>query len=113
MGKSDKYFVEKYLGVPVDQNANGQYVIREGANPSYWRIGKHTKGKFTAPGQIFLTEKNIPIAIVQAEPLAFKDRHEVVALQRFTGESVSPAGKQWVLLTLSKRYGLGILAEWR
>lgn len=88
MGKSVKYDVEKYLGVPVEQDVNGHYVIKTGIEPSYWRIGKHTKGRFTQPGQIFLTEKNLPIAILQAEPLAFKDRHEIVPLQRFTNEMV-------------------------
>lgn len=89
MGKSSKYPVEKYLGVPVIQDANGNYVVKAGVAPSYWRIGKHTKGKFTHVGQIFLTEQNLPIAVMQAEPLAFKNRHAIVPLQRFMNASVS------------------------
>lgn len=93
MSKSDKYPVEKYLGIPVVQNSNGHYELKAGIAPSYWRIGKHTKGKFIRPGQIFLTEKNIPIAIIAAEALAFKDRHDFVALQRFTNEFLTEMPK--------------------
>lgn len=89
MAKSSKYAVEKYLGIPVTQDANGQYVVKTGVEPSYWRIGKHTKGKFSHVGQIFLTEQNLPIAVIKAEALAFKDRHDVVPLQRFTNASVT------------------------
>lgn len=88
MAKSAKYPVEKYLGTPVIQDKNGKYVKKDGVKASYWRIGKHTKGKFKQVGQIFLTENNLPIAIEKAEPLAFKDRHDYVALQRFTNEFV-------------------------
>lgn len=42
-----KYPVEEYIGVPVEQDDSGQYVIRDEASFQLhsWRTGRHTKGK--------------------------------------------------------------------
>lgn len=36
-----------------------------------------------------MTENNLLVAIIHAEPMAFKDRHSEVPLQRFTTEFIS------------------------
>ncbi|MGV0168044.1 DUF7671 family protein [Furfurilactobacillus sp. WILCCON 0119] len=83
-----KYEVHRYLGVPVTTNATGQYVPSGDAQPHNWRTGKHTRGKFTGLGQLFLTENNLMVAVVAVYPVAFKDRHEWTPLQRFTSEAI-------------------------
>ncbi|GEK29680.1 DUF7671 family protein [Furfurilactobacillus siliginis] len=84
-----KYDVQRFVGVPVHANASGQYEASGDGKPHVWRIGKHTKGKFTGAGQIFLTENNLMVAVLAAYPVAFKDRHEWTPMQRFTSERIS------------------------
>ena len=38
-----------------------------------------------------LTENNLPVVILKAEPMAFKDRHTETPLQRFLTVAVTPA----------------------
>lgn len=86
-----KYPVEEYIGVPVEQDDSGQYVIRDDADFQLhsWRTGRHTKGKFKRLGQVFLTENHLTIAVIAIKPVAYKDRHAITPMQRFTSEFVS------------------------
>ncbi|MCC4348759.1 hypothetical protein LMB39_09120 [Limosilactobacillus reuteri] len=87
MSKKDKYDVQKFTGIPVETDASGKYQLKFDQNGEAklhtWRIGKHTKGKFKHPGQLMLTENNLTVVILKAEPMAFKDRHSETPLQRF------------------------------
>ncbi|MBT9672136.1 hypothetical protein GPK34_08845 [Secundilactobacillus kimchicus] len=85
-----KYDVTQYIGVPVEQDATGRYVIKnaEEIQLHSWRTGKHTKGRYTKLGQVFLTENNLTVAVVATAPVAFKDRHDFTPLQRFTSEFI-------------------------
>ncbi|MBW1605189.1 hypothetical protein [Lactobacillus sp. Sy-1] len=88
-----KYKVNRYVGVPVETDNSGNYQIKRDADGSFklhdWRTGKHTNGKFRQIGQIFLTENNLKVAVIDYEPVAFNHRHEYTPLQRFTSEVVS------------------------
>ncbi|HIW70531.1 MAG TPA: hypothetical protein H9876_04025 [Candidatus Limosilactobacillus merdipullorum] len=87
MSKKDKYETHRYVGIPVGNDGNGGYQLK--VDPAgqvkvhTWRTGKHTKGKFRQPGQLMLTENNMMVVILEELPLAFKNRHQVVPLQRF------------------------------
>lgn len=87
MSKKDKYDVQKFTGIPVETDASGKYQLKFDQNDEAklhtWRTGKHTKGKFNHPGQLMLTENNLTVVILKAEPMAFKDRHSETPLQRF------------------------------
>ncbi|MBB1079335.1 hypothetical protein H5S09_05455 [Limosilactobacillus sp. STM2_1] len=87
MGKKDKYEVQKFTGIPVEPDASGKYQLKtdqQGKTKLHtWRTGKHTKGKYKVPGQLMLTENNLTVVILSAEPMAFKDRHSETPLQRF------------------------------
>lgn len=88
-----KYAVSQYIGVPLETDDSGNYQIKRDENGAFklhsWRTGKHTKGKFKCLGQVFITENNLMVAIVQDYPVAFKDRHDYTPLQRFTNEFVA------------------------
>lgn len=94
MSKKNQYEVKKFYGLPVENNRSGGYQLRKGANDSIkihtWRIGKHTKGQYRQPGQLLLTENNMLVMIVAAEPLPFKDRHSEVPCQRLLTAQASP-----------------------
>lgn len=85
-----KYKVTRYVGVPVDTDKSGNYIIKKDPHGDFklhnWRTGKHTKGKFKQIGQLFLTENNMLVAVVQTYSVKFKDRHDFTPLQRFTSE---------------------------
>jgi hypothetical protein len=87
LGKKNQYLVTRYTGVPVENDGNGGYQLKLDASGQaklhVWRTGKHTRGKYTGIGQLMLTENNLMVMIVAAEPMAFKDRHQEVPLQRF------------------------------
>lgn len=95
MSKKDKYEVQKFTGIPVETDASGKYQLKVDdhgdAKLHTWRTGKHTKGKYQQPGQLMLTENNLTVVILAAEPMAFKDRHSETPLQRFLTVSVEPA----------------------
>lgn len=86
MSKKNQYEVKKFYGLPVENDNSGGYKLREGSDGTIkihiWRIGKHTKGKYRHPGQLLLTENNMLVMIVAAEPMAFKNRHSEVPCQR-------------------------------
>ncbi|MQM83510.1 hypothetical protein FIU74_11460 [Lactobacillus buchneri] len=88
-----KYEVNQFIGVPLETDDSGQYRIKRDESGDFklhsWRTGKHTKGKFKQVGQIFITENNLMVGIIQAIPVAFKDRNQYTPLQRFTSEYVS------------------------
>ncbi|GAW98992.1 DUF7671 family protein [Secundilactobacillus mixtipabuli] len=86
-----KYPVQEYIGVPVEQDDSGQYIIRDKQNFQLhsWRTGRHTKGKLKKIGQVFLTENHLTVAVVATQPVAYKDRHSITPMQRFTSEYVS------------------------
>ena len=89
----NKYEVHRYIGLPVVSDNSGNYLFKLDehgqARPHLWRTGKHTKGKFSRIGQLLLTENNLLVAIIEVEPIAFKDRHSEVPLQRFITEFIS------------------------
>lgn len=93
MSKKGKYKVLKLTGIPVEMDANGQYQLKTDASGRAklhtWRIGKHTKGQYQKTGQLMLTENNLPVVILAAEPMAFKNRHTETPLQRFLTVSVN------------------------
>ncbi|KRM69900.1 hypothetical protein FD06_GL000066 [Apilactobacillus ozensis DSM 23829 = JCM 17196] len=88
----EKYEVHRYVGVPVETNSSGQYIIKKDDNGNYkfhnWRTGKHTKGNFKKLGQVFLTENNMMVAVIAVYDVKFNHRHEYTPLQRFTSEYV-------------------------
>ncbi|ATU70869.1 hypothetical protein CT113_11255 [Levilactobacillus brevis] len=88
-----KYEVNQYIGVPVQANASGVYEIKREPDGDFklhsWRTGRHSKGKFTGVGQIFLTENQLKVAVVAASPVAYKERHNFTPMQRLTSERVS------------------------
>ena len=86
MAKKNQYPVTRYTGVPVENDGNGGYQLKL----HVWRTGKHTRGKYTGIGQLMLTENNLLVMIVAAEPMAFKDRHQEVPLQRFLTTTATP-----------------------
>lgn len=94
MSKKNQYVVKKFYGFPVENDGSGGYQLRSGADGTIkvhtWRIGKHTKGQYRHPGQLLLTENNMMVMIVGAEPMAFKDRHSEVPCQRLLTTEVSP-----------------------
>ncbi len=65
-----KYPVSEYVGVPVEQDQSGQYVIKDQTDFQLhsWRTGRHTKGKFKQLGQVFLTENGLSVAVVATHP---------------------------------------------
>ena len=94
MGKKNQYPVQKFYGFPVTTSPSGEYVLKKDhdgkAKVHTWRTGKHTRGKYQGVGQLLLTENNLTVVIVKAEPMAFKDRHSETPLQRFLDAWVSP-----------------------
>lgn len=92
MSKKDKYEVQKFTGIPVETDASGKYQLKVDdhgdAKLHTWRTGKHTKGKYRQPGQLMLTENNLTVVILAAEPMVFKDRHSETPLQRFLTANV-------------------------
>lgn len=94
MSKKNQYDVQKFYGLPVENNNSGGYELKLDADGQAkihtWRTGKHTKGKYRHPGQLLLTENNMMVMIVAAEPMAFKDRHSEVPCQRFLTVEVTP-----------------------
>ena len=86
MAKKNQYPVTRYTGVPVENDGNGGYQLKRDASGA----AKHTRGKYTGIGQLMLTENNLLVMIVAAEPMAFKDRHQEVPLQRFLTTTATP-----------------------
>ncbi|MBS9337406.1 DUF7671 family protein [Fructobacillus parabroussonetiae] len=80
----DKYATCRLYGQPLKEDASGNLFVEAGEKTHPWRIGKHTKGKLIGPGQVFLTEQNQKILLVETAPLAFKDRHDYQPMGRFT-----------------------------
>ena len=74
MSKKDKYDVQKFTGIPVETDASGKYQLK---------FDQNGEVKFNHPGQLMLTENNLTVVILKAEPMAFKDRHSETPLQRF------------------------------
>lgn len=103
---ADKYNTVELIGVMMVQNNNGQFVPEKEkltrADFHSWRIGKHTKGKLGKPGQLFLTENNLPVLLVAVKPLAFKDRHGFTSMGRFTTTFADPKALQEVLDVYNK-----------
>ncbi|XIF19501.1 MAG: Hypothetical protein AJITA_00153 [Acetilactobacillus jinshanensis] len=89
-----KYPVNRYLGVVLTTDSNGNYHIKKDAHGqfklNYWRTGRHTKGHFKKIGQVFLTENNLRVAVVAYHTVKYNHRHRYTPLQRFTTAYVSP-----------------------
>lgn len=106
MSKKGKYEVQKFTGIPVETDDNGKYQLKVDHNGDAklhtWRTGKHTKGRYTHPGQLMLTENNLTVVILAAEPLAFKNRHTETPLQRFLTADVEPDVLKQGLAQLNK-----------
>lgn len=90
MGDSKKYIVHIFTGIALIQNPSGQYVPRAESEPHVWRTGKHTKGQFKKIGQIFITETGQAIVVLRIEKLKFNQRHDYIALQRWTNLYIEP-----------------------
>lgn len=94
MSKKGQYEVQKFYGLPVENDNSGGYELKLGADGQAkihtWRTGKHTNGQYRHPGQLLLTENNMMVMIVAAEPMAFKNRHSEVPCQRFLTAEVTP-----------------------
>ncbi|WP_251545867.1 DUF7671 family protein [Limosilactobacillus caecicola] len=92
MSKKNQYAVQKFYGLPVENNNSGGYELKVGSDGEAkihtWRTGKHTKGKYRHPGQLLLTENNLMVMIIATERMAFKDRHSEVPCQRFLTATV-------------------------
>lgn len=107
MGKKAKYDVQKFTGIPVEADTSGKYQLKVDSNGAAklhtWRTGKHTKGKYQGPGQLMLTENNLMVVILAAEPMAFKDRHQETPLQRFLTAKVTDDVLQQGLAELTRQ----------
>lgn len=88
MSKSEKYETIKLIAKPVLQDNNGKYLIEQNSKEVIYRIGKHTKGKLIGVDQLFLTENNLMMVIIETQPLSFKDRHQFNPIARFLQETV-------------------------
>lgn len=95
VAKVAKYEVLRFVGVPVITDASGNYQIKRdsngGAKLHQWRIGKHTNGKYRGIGQVFLTENNMRVAIIESYEVPFKKRHNFTPMDRFLSEEVEPS----------------------
>ena len=80
---ASKYPTLELVGIVVAPTNNGSFVPKDPIATHSWRIGKHTKGKFKAPGQLFLTENQQTVVIVETRPLKFNARHEITPMSRF------------------------------
>lgn len=80
---ASKYPTLELIGIVLTPTNNGSFVPKEPISTHSWRIGKHTKGKFKAPGQLFLTENQQTVVIVETRPLKFNARHEITPMSRF------------------------------
>lgn len=93
MSKKNQYEVQKFYGLPVENDSSGNWQLHRGSDGSIkihtWRIGKHTRGQFKRPGQLLLTENNLTVMIIKAEPMAFKDRHSETPCQRLLSQYAS------------------------
>lgn len=49
------------------------------------------QGQVQQLGQVFLTENGLSVAVVATRPVAYKDRHGITPMQRFTSETVADA----------------------
>lgn len=97
MMSNKKYPTEKIIGLVVEQDPSGNYLPQAGAKPHTWRIGKHTKGKFSELGQVFLTENGQAVAVIDRAPLAFNQRHDYQPLARWTSGQVDIMALQaWI-----------------
>ncbi|QBP17748.1 DUF7671 family protein [Acetilactobacillus jinshanensis] len=89
-----KYPVNRYLGVVLTADDDGNYRIKRDAHGQFklnvWRTGRHTKGKFKKIGQVFLTENELRVAVVAYHKVKYNHRHNYTPLQRFTTAYVSP-----------------------
>ncbi len=86
-----KYPTAELVGLVLTQTVNGEYVPKMPVSRHSWRIGKHTKGKLDKSnqrGQLFFTEKNMPVALLEVRPLAFTDRHDFQPIARFTNKQI-------------------------
>ncbi|MFT8470358.1 hypothetical protein [Oenococcus sp.] len=87
--KKNQYKVQLFYGLPVSQNDQGQFVFAANRKEmSVWRTGKHTSGRFTEIGQLFLTENKLTVVILKAVDLPFKDRHQFTPLARFLDKKI-------------------------
>lgn len=79
----NKYEIKIFSGIVVQQNNACQYEAADHHKIGVWRIGKHTSGKFKGIGQIFLTENNLRVMIINYDALKFNQRHEYQPMKRF------------------------------
>ena len=70
MAKKNQYPVTRYTGVPVENDGNGGYQLKRDASGA--------------------AKLHVLVMIVAAEPMAFKDRHQEVPLQRFLTTMATP-----------------------
>jgi len=80
---ASKYPTLELVGIVLTPTNNGGFAPKEPISVHSWRIGKHTKGKFNAPGQLFLTENQQTVVIVETRPLKFNLRHDITPMSRF------------------------------
>lgn len=80
---ANKYPTMELIGVVVTPTNNGDFRPKTPITSHSWRIGKHTKGKFTRPGQLFLTENQQTVVIIDTKALKFNARHDITPMSRF------------------------------
>jgi len=83
-----KYPTLELIGVVVSPTNNGGFTPKTPITTHSWRIGKHTKGKFKNLGQLFLTENQQTVVIVETKDLKFNARHEITPMSRFLTTSL-------------------------
>lgn len=70
-----KYHVLQFWGAPVFQDASGDYQLKLDQNQHcklhQWRIGKHTKGTYRRPGQVFFDRKSSCRCHCDSKPVTF------------------------------------------
>lgn len=80
---ASKYPTLELVGIVLTPTNNGSFIPKSPISTHSWRIGKHTKGKFKTPGQLFLTENQQTVVIVETRPLKSNARHDITPMSRF------------------------------
>lgn len=80
---ASKYPTLELIGIVLTPTNNGGFTPKEPITTHSWRIGKHTKGKYTQPGQLFLTENQQTVVIMDTRALKFNARHDITPMSRF------------------------------
>ncbi|AIM62286.1 DUF7671 family protein [Weissella ceti] len=84
---ASKYPTLELIGIVLTPTNNGGFTPKEPITTHSWR---HTKGKYTQPGQLFLTENQQTVVIMDTRALKFNARHDITPMSRFLTTNLDP-----------------------